>query len=131
MCQRVGLKTWFIGDAMKKLILITTLIALLAASLCGCIDNKASVNRNGYDIVEGTSVSEEIGNLVIIDVFVNGVKADTPVHRNKEQPNSIRPYNLGDYVLLLPIYEAMGATFEVKDGYIEILYEKEIYELSR
>jgi len=103
---------------MKRLVLLATILVIMAFSLYGC---------GG----KNTSINDEIGNLVKIDVYVNDVKVDTPVHKNNKETGYIGAYNLGDYVLLKPVCEVIGATYEVKDDYIVIMHNNEAFKVEK
>jgi hypothetical protein len=80
---------------------------------------------------KSTSINDEIGRRIKIDVYVNDVKVDTPVHRNNREPEAKGGYTLADFVLLRPICEAIGATFDVRVDYIEIRYKGNIYVVEK
>jgi len=103
---------------VKRFVLLSIALAALIINLNGC---------TGKD----TSINDEIGKLVNINVYVNDIKIDTPVHNNNTKPDYYDPYNLSDFVLLKPICESLGATYEVKDDRIEIKYHGEIYVMEK
>ncbi|MCL2671775.1 MAG: hypothetical protein FWF10_07050 [Clostridiales bacterium] len=68
-----------------------------------------------------------MGALVVIDVYVNDVKVETPVYRDTNALEIAGPDNLSDFVLLAPVCEAIGASFSLQDNGIAILYSGESY----
>jgi len=112
---------------LKKNILLITAFFILATSVYGCL-NIITLSNNAK---QDTSINDDIGNLVKIDVYVNDVKVETPVHINNTQPKISGPYNLSDFVLLEPVCEAMGATFEVESDFIKIFYHDETYLIKK
>ena len=71
-----------------------------------------------------------IGPLIEIDVYVNDIKVNTPVYKNNTTPPVAGPHNLGDFVLLEPVCEALGATFECGGGQITLLYKETKYVIE-
>jgi len=122
---------------VKRLILLSIVLAVLLINLKGCTGKDSSINEetgkldNSNVYVNDSSINDEIGELVNINVYVNDIKIDTPVHNDNTKLDYYGPYNLSDYVLLRPICESLGATFEVKDGCIEIKYHGEIYAIEK
>ena len=77
-----------------------------------------------------TSVSDEIGKLIKIDVYVNDIKVETPVYKNETYAPIAGPHNVSDYVLLEPICESIGAFYTLNDDSITITYKNEDYFIS-
>jgi len=98
--------------------IIAILTIVFAIGLFGCSETNTSIN-------------EEIGRSIKIDVYVNDVKVQTPVYKNKTAPPVDGPDNVGDYVLLEPVCEALGATFELKGESIIIQYKNDEYIIEK
>jgi len=78
-----------------------------------------------------TSINDEIGNLIKINVYVNDIKVNTPVYKNNSSPPVDGPDNVGDFVLLKPVCEALGATYKLNDNSISLTYKNDEFIIEK
>jgi len=116
--------------AVKRFISLIFIITILATLLTGCSDKEVSVieetktQNSNIDIPE----NENIGERIEIDVYVNNIKSDTPVYKNK---TSNDPKNLSDYVLLDSVCDTMGAAYILNEDSITLQYNNEEFIITR
>lgn len=80
-----------------------------------------------YD--KNVSLNDEMGHLIEIDVYINDIKILTPVYKNRSDVDVEGPNDLGAYVLLAPVYEALGAVYEVSDDAVYLILNEKRYEI--
>ena len=125
---------------MKKAVSSFLAMSIIGILLCGCGHQQPSslssaTTENATSETESINTEgftgEIVGEKIAIDVYVNDILIDTPVFKNMLSPPVDGPDNVGDYVLIESVCDAIQATFELSEESIVIQYRNKEYVIEK